>query len=145
MSLEHSIERPKVGVGAMVLRNGKVLLGKRKGAHGAMTFGWVGGHLEYGETLEDCAKREALEETGLVLSNLKLICISNILAYQKHYVDFEFLAEALDGEPRVLEPDSVESWGWYDLDNLPSPLFKAVELAIKSYKSGEFYNSIKEE
>ncbi len=131
---------PLIGVGVMVIRNGKVLLGYRKGAHGSNTYGWCGGHLEFGEKLEDCAKREVLEETGLVISSLRLFCVSNIISYGKHYVDLEFLAEISQGEPRILEPDRVESWDWYDFDNLPSPLFKAVELAIHSYLTDQFYN-----
>src|SRR5215469_4737907 len=46
---------PKVGVGVMILKDGKVLIGKRKGAHGAGEWAWPGGHLEYMESFEDCA------------------------------------------------------------------------------------------
>ena len=133
-------KRPKVGVGVMVKRGDKVLLGKRKGAHGESTYGWIGGHLEFGETPKDCARREAMEETGLKIINLKLICVSNIIAYDKHYLDLEFSAETV-GEPKVLEPDKVEAWEWHDINNLPKPLFKAVELAIESYKTGKIYNT----
>ena len=133
--------QPKVGVGIMILRQGKVLLGKRKGAHGTSTYGWVGGHLEFGETLENACRREALEETGLKIKSLKLICVSNIIQYNKHYLDLEFLG-TIDPqtEPKLMEPDRVESWGWYDLDHLHQPLFKAVELAINSYQTGQIYN-----
>lgn len=132
--------RPQVGVGAMVMRDGRVLLGRRKGAHGAGTYAWCGGHLEFGETLEACACREVREETGLEVVSLKLLCVSNIIAYSKHYVDFEFLVEVAPGEPRVLEPDRIECWGWYELDRLPAPLFKAGELALRSLATGQFYH-----
>ena len=58
-------KRPKVGVGVIVTKNSRVLLGKRKGAHGEATWCFPGGHLEFREKLEDCAKRETLEETGV--------------------------------------------------------------------------------
>lgn len=56
---------PGLGVGVLVIENGRVLLGKRKGSHGAGTWSAPGGHLEYGESIENCAEREVLEETGL--------------------------------------------------------------------------------
>jgi len=56
-----------VGVGVIVRRDGRVLLGRRSGAHGADTWALPGGHLEFGETVEHCAAREVLEETGLVI------------------------------------------------------------------------------
>ncbi len=52
---------PQVGVGVLILRDGKVLLGRRKGSHGAGCWSAPGGHLEFGEAVEDCALREALE------------------------------------------------------------------------------------
>ena len=131
---------PLVGVGTMILRDGKVLLGRRKGSHGAESFGWAGGHLKFGETLEQGAIREVSEETGLVVSSLKLLCISNIIDYGKHYLDIEFLAEVEPGQPQVLEPHRVESWDWYSFEDLPSPLFKADELALRSYVTGQLYN-----
>jgi len=133
-------QQPQVGVGAMVIRAGKVLLGRRKGAHGAGTYAWCGGHLEFGETLEACARREVREETGLTVVSLKLLCVSNIIAYGKHYLDFEFITEVTPDQPQILEPDKIEGWAWYDFDNLPSPLFKAGELALQSYRTGQFYN-----
>lgn len=133
-------ERPLVGVGVMIIRNNKVLLGKRRGAHGENTYSWCGGHLEYGESLEECARREVKEESGLEVTSLKFLCVSNIISYGKHYLDIEFLAKVKKGQPQVLEPEKREHWDWYDLDKLPQPLFKAVELAIHSYLTERVYN-----
>ncbi|RLC15632.1 MAG: DNA mismatch repair protein MutT, partial [Deltaproteobacteria bacterium] len=55
--------RPLIGVAAIVIKDKKVLLGKRKNAHGAGTWAFPGGHLEYKESIEECAKREVFEET----------------------------------------------------------------------------------
>ena len=67
--------RPKVGVSVVLRFENLVLLGKRKGSHGAGTWAFPGGHLEYGESVEDCGKRELLEETNIDLKNL--VPISN--------------------------------------------------------------------
>ncbi|TRO56122.1 NUDIX hydrolase [Streptomyces sp. IB201691-2A2] len=140
-NLHHEADKilPSVGVGAMVIRDNRVLLGKRIGDHGAGSYAWCGGGLEFGESLEGAAKRELLEESGLVAAHLSFLCVSNVRKYGRHYIDFEFLVEAL-GEPEVKEPDKVEFWDWYDLDALPSPIFKPVEIAINSYRSGVLYN-----
>ncbi|MDM8526841.1 NUDIX domain-containing protein [Anaerolineales bacterium HSG24] len=133
-------KQPQIGVGVMIMRDGKLLLGQRKSSLGQSTYAWTGGHLEFGETLEECAKRETFEETRLVVTSLKFLCMSNVISYDKHYLDVEFVAEVESGEPQIMEPDKIVSWRWYELDDLPSPLFKAAELALQSYRTGQFYN-----
>jgi hypothetical protein len=51
-------------------------------------------------------------------------------------------ADWKNGEPKVLEPEKTESWDWYDLDNLPKPLFKNCELSLENYKTGKNYFDI---
>ncbi|KAK0549201.1 hypothetical protein OC846_001697 [Tilletia horrida] len=59
---------PRVGLAVFVLNtHGHVLIGKRKGSHGAGKIALPGGHLELHESFEDCAVREVLEETGIEL------------------------------------------------------------------------------
>ena len=134
--------RPLVGVGVVFVREGKVFLARRQGAHGEGTWASAGGHLEWGETLEECARREALEELGLIVGDLKFLCVSNIVAYDRHYVDVEFLGEIGDQEPRLAEPEAFSQSGWFPLDDLPQPLFQAVTLALESYRSGVYYFSV---
>jgi len=133
-------EKPRVGIGVMIVRNGKVLLGRRKGAHGEGEYAFPGGHLEYMESFEDCARREVLEECSLVIANVRFQYLANVKTYApKHYVHIGLVADWQRGEPVVLEPESCESWGWYDLDDLPQPLFEMARLAIASYRSGHLY------
>jgi 8-oxo-dGTP diphosphatase len=134
-NLHHQLDRvhPSVGVGAMVVREDKVMLARRKGSHGAGSYAWCGGGLEFGESLEDAAVREVQQESGLVVRKVELMCVSNIREYERHYIDFEFLVEA-SGDPELKEPDSSEPWHWYALDDVPRPLFRPVELALDSYQ-----------
>jgi 8-oxo-dGTP diphosphatase len=117
--------RPKVGVGVIVTKDNKVLLGQRKNAHGAGSWSFPGGHLEFNETLETCARREVLEETGLHLKNLRPATFTNdIFTLEgKHYVTLYVTAEYDSGELQVREPEKCERWAWFAWDDLPQPLF----------------------
>ena len=129
--------RPKVGIGVMVLKDGKVLLGKRKGSHGEGEYAWPGGHLEHMESFEGCAKREVAEETGIEIHNVRFARLMNLKTYApKHYVDIGVFADWKSGEPKVMETDKVESWSWYDIDKVPEPLFEPVKFTIEAYKTG---------
>ena len=131
--------RPKVGVGVIFVRGETVFLAKRHGAHGEDTWASAGGHLENGETLEECGRREAMEELGVKVGDLRYLCVSNIIAYDRHYVDIEFLGDIGDQEPQLMEPESFIESGWFPLDNLPQPLFHAMRYALDSYRSGQPY------
>lgn len=117
--------RPKVGVGVMVINDGKILLGKRKNSHGEGAWAPPGGHLEFGEALEECAKRELIEETNLVAESIKKLWFTNDIYIQedKHYITIFMVVDKFSGELINLEPEKCEYWQWFDLTNLPSPLF----------------------
>lgn len=119
------MERPKVGLGVWIIKDNKVLLGKRISKHGEGTWCPPGGHLEFFESFEECARRETLEECGLEIKNVKVVDVTNDihLSENKHYVTIVMKAEYISGEPKVLEPDKCECWDWFNWDNLPSPLF----------------------
>ncbi len=130
----------KVGVGVMILKEGKLLLSKRKGSHGAGEYAFPGGHLEYMESFEDCAIRETLEECGIKIKNIEFLYLANVTKYApKHYVHIGLVAEWESGEPQILEPEKAESWDWYDLDSLPEPMFEMCKLSVESYKNRKNY------
>lgn len=131
--------RPKVGIGVMVFKEGKVLLGKRKNSHGSGEYAWPGGHLEFNESMVDCAIREVKEETGIEIENVKFLRLMNAKMYQKHYADISFTADWKAGEALVLEPEKCEGWGWYNLDSLPSPLFETIQTTLEAYKTGKVF------
>jgi 8-oxo-dGTP diphosphatase len=131
-------QRPKIGIGVMIFKDGKVLLGKRKGSHGAGEYAWPGGHMEYMESFEGCAKREVQEEAGIEIENIRFLRLLNLKQYApKHYVDIGLIADWKSGEPQIMEPDKVESWNWYDIEALPEPLFGALPTYFEAYKTGK--------
>ena len=136
-------QKPKVGVGIMIFKNSKILLGKRKGSHGGGEYAFPGGHLEYMESFEDCARRETKEECGIEIQNIRFQFLANITKYApKHYVHIGLMADWKSGELKVLEPEKCESWNWYALGNLPKPMFGVCKTAFDSYKTSKNYYDI---
>jgi 8-oxo-dGTP diphosphatase len=125
---------PRVGIGVFVMRETCVLLGLRQGAHGAGTWALPGGHLEFGESIEQCAAREVLEETGLAIADASLGPYTNdvFVAEEKHYVTLFVIARAPSGEPRVLEPRKCAEWRWFEWSHLPEPLFPPLAALVDS-------------
>lgn len=126
-------ERPKIGVGVIVVKDRKVLLGKRKGSHGSETWNFPGGHLEMNEEVEDCAAREVMEEAGIKIKNIRKAAFTNdIFAKEgKHYVTLYVIADYDSGTVRVMEPEKCSGWDWYDWDKMPKPLFIPMENLLK--------------
>lgn len=135
-----SADQARVGVGVLILKDGKALWGKRKGSHGSGLYGFTGGHLEHGETIEEAILREVAEECGLTIKNLRVLCVSDFLTYYpKHYLDVGFIAEWESGDPQVLEPEKLETWEWRDIDDIPEEAFPPCPGYIEAYKTGKNY------
>jgi 8-oxo-dGTP diphosphatase len=117
----------RTGVGVIVVRDGRVLLGLRRGAHGAGTWSFPGGHLDEGESEEACALRELREEAGLEATAPRVVAerdddFPEGLRYRTLFVQADWAA----GEPAVREPDRCERWGWFPWRAPPEPLFLPV-------------------
>jgi 8-oxo-dGTP diphosphatase len=144
-----SKKKPGVGVGIMILRDGKVLLGKRhedpekadSQLHGEGSWTLPGGKLDFREGLKECAYREVLEETGIKINKEKLrfISITNDIVEDAHFITLGFLCEDFKGEPKVMEPDEITEWRWFSLNKLPSPRFFPSDKAIKNFLDKEIY------
>lgn len=134
----------KVGAGVVIIKDGKTLLAKRKGAHGSGMWGSMGGHIEFGESPIDTIKREAMEELGIEIDNIKFAMCMNMIREGKQYLDISFTAEIKSGKPKICESEKIEEIGWYDLDKLPTPLFPPVEAVIDAIKTDKHYFEDKE-
>ena len=123
--MQTDTKRPLVGVGVMIKKDGKILLGKRINSHGSMTWSFPGGHLEFMESLFECARREVFEETGISIKNLYTGPFTNDMIKDEnlHYLTVYVIAEHCEGTPFVKEPDKCLEWKWFDPENLPDNLF----------------------
>ncbi|TGO51410.1 hypothetical protein BCON_0162g00070 [Botryotinia convoluta] len=125
---------PRIGVGIFLLHPAHplstpaspiFLMGQRLGSHGAGMWAHPGGHLEFGEELEECAIREVEEETGLCLrrEDVRFLTATNSVMEgdgkegrkeRKHYVTIWMMGR-WDGKgegPRNLEPEKCAGWEW---------------------------------
>ncbi len=136
----------RVGIGIILKnRSGKILVGKRKTVH-APYYSIPGGHLEEGESFEECAVREVFEETGIKIPTdcIKVIALTNDLATYKesgrHYISVILFTDNFSGEPELKEPDKCEGWIWTDPYSLPEPHFEASRTGIFCYLNSCFYH-----
>lgn len=129
--------RPKVGVGVLLIKGRQLLLGLRHGSHGSGTWHPPGGHIEYGEAVEQTAIREVAEETGITIHQLQQGSWTNdvFVEEKKHYITVYMISRNFSGEAKVLEPDKCSQWQWFDYQDLPSPLFLPLRNLIET---GEF-------
>lgn len=136
------------GFGVMILNSeGKLLLGKRHEdpdkADSVFKISdvWTmpGGKLEYGESFEEGAIREVLEETGMKLKNPKVMCINQDKNEHAHFITIGLFSDEFEGSPKVMEPDEITEWAWFDLDNLPQNIYFPSAKVLENYNQQKFY------
>lgn len=126
-----------------VVKNAKVMMGKRKDDPQKGTWDIPGGFLNYGEHPEDGAKRELKEETGVDIKLIKLLGV-----YMDKYMfqgetlrtlNFIYVGSIKSGEPNP--SDDVEEIKWFDIAKpIPNIAFPLIEKGLKDlrkwYKTG---------
>jgi 8-oxo-dGTP diphosphatase len=129
-------QRPKVGLAVFIVNSkNQVLLMYRAGKHAPDCWAPPGGHLEFGESFEECAKRETKEESDLDISGVKFITATNdVFVPEKHYVTIQLKANHFSGEAKNMEPGKASKIEWFNLDNLPTPLI----LSTQNFFDGNF-------
>lgn len=107
---------PLVGVGAVVIKNGKILLVKRAFEPGAGKWSVPGGLVEVGEKLSEACARETEEETGLKVEVLELINVFDMIdrddsgKVRYHYVLVDFLAKPVGGNEQLSKETLDIKW-----------------------------------
>lgn len=129
----------KIGCEIFLRKDDRLLFGKRNNCYGEGTWGLPGGHLEYGESLVECAKRELLEELGIQGLDFKLLTITDNIDSRDHYIHASFLVENFTGEIQCMEPDLCYEWKFFDLSSLPTEVFKPHQKILQNYLSNVLY------
>jgi mutator protein MutT len=138
-------DRPIVGVGAVIVDRGSVVLARRARAPLLGCWSVPGGAVELGETLRAAAEREALEETGLVVKAGEVLeVLDRIISGEHnrpryHYVLVDFLCEATGGKLRAGGDAAEVAWagqdelGKYQLEKAAMEVIRKAFLAAKSH------------
>ena len=124
---------PRVGVGVLILNNAQeVLLTLRKRPPEAGHWSIARGKVEFMDTLEETAVREAREETGLDVELVRLLCVTDHLvpAEGQHWVAPAYLARVVGGQLANLEPDTTEAVRFFPLNALPERLTLTAKNAL---------------
>ena len=113
---------PMVGVGALILRERKMLLVKRSHEPSKGLSSIPGGRLELGETIEDAVKREVLEECGVKIDVMRVLEVMDNIIHDDdgriryHFVLIDMLAHYLSGDPEA--QSDAEECRWVTLSEL---------------------------
>lgn len=126
------VDFPGVGVGLVLLRDGKVLLCRRLKAPEAGFWNIPGGKIDFMERAMDAVRRETLEETGLEVGEVRLLCADEqVFPNEKHHwISLLYVTEDFSGEARLMEPTKHDGLEWFALDALPGNLSEFAKSAI---------------
>lgn len=122
---------PRVGVGAITFKDGKVLLVKRGIEPSRGLWAIPGGTLKLGETLQEYAAREILEETGITINVGDCVYVFDFIERDDqrkikfHYVIVDFAADYFSGEAKGA--DDAEDARWFSPEDL-----EAVPVAVNT-------------
>src|SRR5947209_6962869 len=116
-------KRPQIRVGILITKDDQVLLMKRRSAHEDGTWSTVGGHLEYRESLQECAIRETQEVIGVIITDVTFLAITNdtFEVPEMHDVTIWMAGRYVSGEPAMHTGHEKSVIDWFCWDALPEP------------------------
>ncbi|MCI1010981.1 MAG: ADP-ribose pyrophosphatase [Pseudomonas sp. PGPPP4] len=130
---EHIVsEMPRLGCGAAIVHNGRILLIQRAKEPEAGYWGLPGGKVDFLEEVEQAVIREISEELGIQLHGLTLLCVVDQIDSDEkvHWVAPVYKVSRYDGDPYLVEPDKHLAMGWFCKETLPALLTVATQAAI---------------
>jgi 8-oxo-dGTP diphosphatase len=127
---------PKLGVGVLAERDGKIAMGLRR-YKGGNVWSLPGGKVDPFESVLRCGQRELAEETGLVADELKVFTVYEFIEQEEnyHFITFGVISHSISGELTNLEPRIFAEWDWFDLSSIPSPLFPPSYHLLAAYRT----------
>ena len=128
---------PRVGCGAAIVVDGRILLLKRETEPEAGGWGLPGGKIDLFETAAAATAREVAEEIGITIEPVKLLCFVDRIDREAgtHWVALVYLVDRYVGTPKILEPEKHCGLAWFDLQALPAPQTTSTVMAVQAWQS----------
>lgn len=130
----------KTGIGIMIINDNKILLGHRTstskdtgGIYEPDTWTFPGGKQKYEETIIETAIRETKEETNLDIKDIHIFTASDEFQPDRHYVTIGVISSSYEGELKTMEPNKIDKWSWFDLNDLPENIYTPSKNMIDEY------------
>jgi 8-oxo-dGTP diphosphatase len=113
----------------IITKDDQVLLMKGRNARGDGTWSTVGGYLNYRESPQQCAIREAQEELGVIITDVTFLAITNDMfdVPETHDITIWMAGSYVSGEPMLQAEHELWALDWFSWDGLPEPLFLPFE------------------
>lgn len=127
---------PRVGCGAVLLKQGCLLLVHRKRDPERNHWGLPGGKVDPFETVPHAVIREIWEETGIHITELSLLCVVDQIDTEQntHWVAPVYIAQNFEGDAIAKEPEALAGIGWFPLQQLPDCLTIATQTALTALR-----------
>lgn len=128
----NDVREPRVGCGAAIVVEGRILLLRRLTLPEAGCWGLPGGKIDLFETAASAMRREVLEELDIVVTEASWLCFVDQIDREggTHWVAPIYRVTAFTGVPRNVEPARHESPAWFALDALPDRLTTPTKAAL---------------
>ena len=131
----------KPAVGVLILQDNKILLGHRVpksidtgGIYEPDSWTCPGGKQEYEETVLETAIRETKEETNLLLKDVQVFTASDEFQSDRHFVTIGVISSSYEGELKIMEPNKIDEWKWFNINELPNNIYTPSKNMIEEYK-----------
>lgn len=127
---------PRLGCGAAIIVEGRILLLKRLTNPEAGCWGLPGGKVDLFETAAVATRREIKEEIGIEIVVDDLLCVVDQIDREKgvHWFAPVYLATSFIGEPIIVEPDKHGGLRWFSLGAVPDALTYPTIVALRSWR-----------
>ena len=132
----HGMTEPRVGCGAAIVADGRILLLRRLTDPEAGCWGLAGGKIDLFETAEAAMRREVAEELGITVGAADLLCFVDQIdrVAGTHWVAPVYRVHDFTGTPHNREPAKHDGPAWFSLDALPADLTTPTRIALAALR-----------